>query len=129
MLPCALTQAEILDASDKHVAALQAIKELEAQKNSAKKQYDSQIAIEDGKSQRYCNMLLTKCEHREITCVVEYHTPDDGRKTIRRTDTNDIVAVEMMTAADLQRCLPLDGEGLRLVKSDAETETDANDNE
>ena len=41
-------------------------------------------------------------EHRNIECLIYYHNPSQGKKTIVRTDTNEVVRVESMNAEEMQ---------------------------
>ncbi len=52
-------------------------------------------------------------EYRATPCLVEYHKPKNGQKTLTRLDINEIIAVEDMTDAEKQDELPLGTEAAK----------------
>lgn len=69
-----------------------------------KKSVTSQWTAKINEAKATCNNLSFKVsdgyEHREIDCEVIFNQPAQGKKTIIRKDSNKIVGVEDMTAAD-----------------------------
>lgn len=49
-------------------------------------------------------------EMRDIECIVAFHSPRNGRKTITRTDTMEVVSEEPMDAHEMQEQLAIEEE-------------------
>jgi len=69
-----------------------------------KKSVTSQWTAKINEAKALCNTLSFKVadgyEHREVDCEVIYNQPANGKKTIIRKDSNNLVAVEQMTTFD-----------------------------
>lgn len=69
-----------------------------------KKSVNSQFTARLNEAKAACNKLSNQVsdgfEYREIECEVEYHKPEQGKKTFIRKDTNKVAAVEAMTDYD-----------------------------
>ncbi len=83
-------------------------KELERKKiNSALKAEEDEVrATINSASNKYSNGY----EYRDIDCVVKFHKPTTGMKTIIRKDTFEVVEEVKMTAQECQELLPLDSQ-------------------
>ena len=81
------TDAELNQMGQDLASSLDAIKQLEMQMKSSKKDYERKISLEEQSVSSFTSKLNAKHETREVECKVELHTPVEGKKTITRLDT------------------------------------------
>jgi hypothetical protein len=77
----------------------------EEEQKSAVAQFKQRIELEVAMIQRLSNNINMGWEMREIECVVEFHKPKQGIKTIIRLDTGEIVRELKMSGGELQEKL------------------------
>ncbi len=70
---------------------------IEEEKSSIASQYGAKVKESKATCNKLSNMVADGYEIRDIECEVEYHKPQQGKKTIIRKDTNKVTAVEAMT--------------------------------
>ena len=80
---------------------------LELKKKAVDSAIKSEIEAENQIIARLSQFIGEGHDWREIDCLVILDTPEPGKKTIRRTDTNADVKVLAMTEADRQMVLDL----------------------
>lgn len=100
-----LTRDEQIEVGKKHAEATVELRTLEADKKRSNQDYAARIAAVDASQERLAEVVTTGYELREITCGVYLDNPEKGRKTIKRLDTFETVAVEEMTSVDMQRTM------------------------
>lgn len=75
----------------------QELAQLEDQKKSVISSYKARIDEVQARINALSEKVTTGWETRDIECRVAYHQPQEGKKTIFRTDTGKKVSVEAMT--------------------------------
>lgn len=70
----------------------------------------AKVTAAENRAANLAQSLNEGYEMRPTECTVEFHKPNDGFKTITRTDTGEIVDVEKMDAHEMQEQLPLQPE-------------------
>lgn len=83
---------------------------LEEEKKRVASQYKLRLDTIDGEIEADTIKVNSGYEMRNVECGVFYHTPEQGKKTIIRTDTNKVVRVEKMTEFECQATMNLDEE-------------------
>lgn len=98
-----LTQDELLAAGKQqadtaiHLAQIEADQKRTADDFKAKKSSASaELAI-------LASKISSGYEMKNVSCTVRFDDPETGRKTVTRDDTHEIVAIEPMTPAEMQR--------------------------
>lgn len=99
-LPHYFSDRELLDIGKEQSKIIQKIVELKAEKKSSAKQFDSDIALQEQLMNEKANKINSGSEERLVECLVTYHEPVEGEKTIVRLDTNEKVETVEMTNAD-----------------------------
>lgn len=87
-----------------------ALSTIEGDKKRIVADFQAKLAAKEAEVQSLSNKLTSGYEHREMSCTQTFNDPKPGKKTIRRDDTLESVAVENMTQDDLQCKLPIEGE-------------------
>lgn len=70
---------------------------IEEEKSSVASQYAAKVKESKATCNKLSNMVADGYEIRDIECEVEYHKPQQGKKTIIRKDINKVTAIEAMT--------------------------------
>jgi hypothetical protein len=70
-----------------------------------KKDFKARIETHEAKIQDLAEKVRSGYELRETLCVYTYDEPKPGRKTLRRFDTQEVIAEEDMTGADTQHVM------------------------
>lgn len=70
------------------------------EKKSVNKKFTNQINGIKGALSELSNQVSDGYEFRQTQCEVQFHTPEQGKKTYIRKDRNEIVIVEAMTDED-----------------------------
>lgn len=79
-----------------------ALHEVEAEIDRIKKEYKARTEAHEAKIAALAEQVRSGYELRETLCEYTYNEPKPGRKTLRRSDTMEIIAEEDMTGADTQ---------------------------
>lgn len=56
-------------------------------------------------------------EYRDVACEVRYHDPENGKKTVIRLDTGEIVKTVFMSGDEMQEPLPFDQQAEKAPES------------
>jgi hypothetical protein len=107
-LPCALTPDEERMKGKLLSAAHSKLKVLEQRKKEFNDQNKSLTSGVEAEIETLSQQIASGIEHRDITCHWEFDTPQKGDKTLIREDTEEIVRIEEMTHADLQKEFEMD---------------------
>lgn len=86
-------------------AAMLEYDRIEDLKKESAKQYKEQLSALRGEMRSCAKAVNRRGEERPVECVVQFHTPEVGMKTIVRTDTGEVVRAEAMTAEEKQENL------------------------
>ena len=97
LLPVIFTKDELLELAKKSMETTIAIDEIENSKSRLNGMYDEVKDISYKMKQGY--------EERTVACEVKFHQPHNGKKTVTRMDTGEIVEILNMTAEEMQEDL------------------------
>jgi hypothetical protein len=100
-LPCKLTEEELTNCRDMLADAVRQKARAEENLKSAATQLKSEIAVSDGKINRYAEMINSKTEYRYVECSIEFDFKSREKK-LARTDTGEIVKVVRITDGEMQ---------------------------
>ena len=75
---------------------------LDDRKKQTMSQFKCEIDAVDASIKTLAQKLARGSEDRVVECEVLYHTPEEGAKTILRTDTGEKVEILKMTDSELQ---------------------------
>lgn len=93
------TAPEIYDLSMKLANKTQDKSRVAEEKKSVVSQYKSQIDAIDAELSNISSKVANGYEMRKVECEIQYHKPEQGKKTIIRKDTNE-KSVEKMTSEE-----------------------------
>lgn len=102
-LRCNLTRDELLAAgktqADKSIELLQ----VENDRKRVADDFKAKASALEAEVTSLASKIASGYEHRQVDCTVYLDDPETGRKRIVRNDTGEVVSVEPMTQAELQR--------------------------
>ena len=96
------TSAERLEKGRALADEYNALGEVQADFDRIKKDYKAREETHETKIQSLAEQVRSGYELRETLCHFTYNEPKPGRKTLRRSDTMEIIGEEDMTGADTQ---------------------------
>jgi hypothetical protein len=108
-LKYSFSDAELLNLSKTLAKHNQDLAEIEGQKKRVMADFGAKIQGEESNIGELSRKVSSGYEFRNIECVVTYHDPTQGKKTIVRTDTGEVVRVDVMSHSELQEQLPFAG--------------------
>ena len=97
LLECKLTPEELQRYGMQLAHQNQELARLEDRKKRAMSQLKSEIDAAQAEINCIAQTLARGYEEREVECEILYNTPEDGIKTIRRTDTGETIQVLQMS--------------------------------
>lgn len=109
VLPCVLTQVEMLETARRRAEASKQRKSLEAAHAVRKEEMKREVATSDGEMEALDQKLLTGLESRSVV-VNEYHDHQGKRVFFIREDTGELLRERAMTQKELQPELPYQAE-------------------
>ena len=71
------------------------LSELEEAKKSVTSDYAAKINEAKGSCNKLSNFISNGYEYRDVECTVEYHKPEQGKKTLTRKDNNQVIVEKM----------------------------------
>lgn len=89
------TESELLSLSEDLAVKNQDLMSTENEKKSVVSQYGSRINEPKEGIGALSNKVANKFEYREVDCEVEYHKPEEGSKTLIRSDTGESFTEKM----------------------------------
>lgn len=107
MLPCVLTEQDIMDMSQTLGEKIQEAEEIETEKKAAAASFKLQADALDAEISHLAKCVRTREEEREVACEWTYNVPRNGMKQLRRLDTFDVVDEKDMTDRDKSRAADL----------------------
>lgn len=106
------SDAEMLQMGKELARVNERIGALEKDKEEVVSAIKAKISRSEGEGSHLSLCLNKGYEMRDIECVIEYHKPINGRKTITRTDTGEVVEETYMDSHEMQEQLPLESEAV-----------------
>lgn len=94
------TASEIHDLSMDLANKTKELSAISEEKKSATSQFTARINEAKAATNKLSNLVTDGFEYRDVECEVQYHKPEQGKKTFIRLDTSKVVAVEQMTEFD-----------------------------
>jgi FtsZ-binding cell division protein ZapB len=101
ILNCPFTVEELKEIGIELALENQKKERLEDDKKKSQSQYKSEIDACDARIKSLAQKLARGSEERTIKCDVLFNTPAEGKKTITRGDTGEVVQVLDMTESEL----------------------------
>lgn len=101
ILNCTFTTEELKEIGVKLALENQRKERLEDEKKQSQSQFKSEIDAADAKIKSLAQKLARGSEDREIECDILFNTPEEGKKTVKRGDTGEVVQVLNMTESEL----------------------------
>ena len=101
ILNCVFTTEELKEIGVQLALENQRKERLEDQKKQSQSQFKSEIDAADAKIKSLAQKLARGSEDREIECDVLFNTPEEGKKTVRRGDTGEVVCTQPMTESEM----------------------------
>lgn len=83
---------------------------IENEKAAVMSQYKAKIDTKAADAERLAGQINTGREYRYIDCEIQMNTPKNGRKTLTRLDTAEIVWEKQMTPEEMQLKLNIDAD-------------------
>lgn len=100
-LPCKLTQPELLAAGKKLADAMRRVAEAEARLETFKKQVQAEITAAEGEGNIARELVASEREYRNVDVEIRFDF-SEGRKTIVRTDSGEVVREAAITDEERQ---------------------------
>lgn len=94
------TASEIHDLSLQLAGKTKEYQSLTEEKKTVTSQYSARLNEIKATCNKLSNQVSDGFEYRDIECEIQYHKPQQGKKTIIRKDTGKTTAVETMTDYD-----------------------------
>ena len=101
ILNCRSTTDDLKEIGIKLALENQRKERLEDEKKQSMSQYKSEIDAADAKIKSLAQKLARGSEDREIECDILFNTPEEGKKTVKRGDTGEVIQMLDMTEAEL----------------------------
>ncbi len=98
-LKCEFSDAEMLELGRDLSIKSQELRNLEEQKKSVVSEYGSRMTIAKEQISSLSDKVASGYEMRDISCLVDFHVPERGKKQFTRTDTGE-TWIEPMNDAD-----------------------------
>ena len=102
MLPCELTDAEVLDIATEMSQKLEELDNVEAEKKAAAANFKLLTDALESEISIMAKSVRTKTEEREVDCEWVFNLPVPGMKQLIRLDTEEVVDEKDMTDMDKQ---------------------------
>jgi hypothetical protein len=94
------TAVEIHDLSLELAKKTKELSALTEEKKTVVSQYGARLNEVKATTNKLSNQVSDGWEFRDIECTVEYHKPQQGKKTIIRKDTDKVAMIETMSEYD-----------------------------
>lgn len=103
-----LSDAELLQAGKDLAEKTSSLRVLEEDAKRSASDFKARITAAQSEISVISNRVNTGYEYRVVSCTERLDTPRIGKKRITRDDTKELVAIEEMTASEMQRELPIE---------------------
>lgn len=101
-LRCNFTEAEINEKAKILASENRNYSEIENDKKSVTADFAARLAESKAKIDRISNNINSGYELRRVNVEIRLHDPVEGKKTIVRLDTNEVVETVQMSDAEMQ---------------------------
>lgn len=101
ILNCKFTTEELKEIGVKLALENQRKERLQDSLKQASAQFKSEITESESTIRSLAQKLARGSEDREIECDILFNTPDEGKKTVKRGDTGEVVQVQDMTESEI----------------------------
>ena len=101
ILNCNFTTEELKEIGVKLALENQRKERLQDSLKQASAQFKSEITESESTIRSLAQKLARGSEDREIECDILFNTPEEGKKTVKRGDTGEVVQVQDMTESEL----------------------------
>ena len=101
ILNCKFTTEELKEIGVKLALENQRKERLQDSLKQASAQFKSEITESESTIRSLAQKLARGSEDREIECDILFNTPEEGKKTVKRGDTGEVVQVQDMTESEL----------------------------
>lgn len=102
-LRCELVDSEILQAGKQLADRMAELLILEVMKSQSAAEFAGKIKAKELVIADLIQKIQSRYERRDVSCAEMLDTPEPGKKTINRTDTGETIAIEDMSASEMQR--------------------------
>lgn len=104
-LKCQLTPTEILEAGRQQAGKYSEHVRVESDRKRVADDFKAKLSALEAEIGSLAGKIECGYEYRNVPCEAQLGTPEPGKKRILRLDTLEEVAVEDMTAEEMQRDL------------------------
>lgn len=105
MLPCSLTDEEMVARSKEHAASQDAIDSLEIEKKLVMENFKARLQILEARERELRAIVRTSSEDRAVECVESFELRLGVARTIR-VDTGEMIRERALRSSELQPSLP-----------------------
>lgn len=102
ILNCTFSTEELKEIGVRLALENQRKERLEDEKKQSQSQFKSEIDAADASIKSLAQKLARGSEDREVECDILYNTPEEGKKTTKRSDTGETIQIQDMTENELQ---------------------------
>jgi len=96
-LKCLLDDDEQRDLGKKLASEINRLDDAENEKKSITSYWKSEIDSAKALVLRISTILSNGYENRDVACIIKYHDPKDGEKTVYRKDTGELISTSEMS--------------------------------
>ena len=107
-LPVVLTDAELLAMGKQQADKSLAWAALEADRKRTADNFKARQSAIEAEASVLASQISCGYIYRDVPCTEYLGEPEPGQKRVVRDDTLEVVSIERMTAAEMQRLLPLE---------------------
>jgi hypothetical protein len=115
-LRCEYTDAELAFKRDELSTVIVRQSEVELRKAEVNRDFKEELDGLYSRASELAHQIKARGESRSVACLVEFHKPNVGEKTIIRLDTGELVRVEVMTEDERQEEFGFDVEARDQIK-------------
>ena len=115
-LRCEYTDAELAFKRDELSTVIVRQSEVELRRSEVNRGFKEELDGLYSRASELAHQIKARGESRDVECVVEFHKPNVGEKTIVRLDTGELVRVEVMTEDERQEEFGFDDETSAQIK-------------
>lgn len=105
VLPCKLTDEELLERGAELAKVLDAIDEIDAEKKAAVDQFKARVQVQEARARELRTAIESKCEERAVECIESFELRLGVARTTR-VDTGEQIRERALRSSELQPCLP-----------------------
>jgi len=115
-LRCEYSELELAEKRDELSTIIVRQGEVESRKADVNRGFKEELDGLYSRASELAHQIKARGQNRSVECVVEFHKPNVGEKTIIRLDTGEMVRVEVMTEEERQDEIDFGVEENRMVQ-------------